>query len=254
MKFAKSIHAPRHVRIQIESIGDIEIDQSSTSFLMDRKHNMLKISSLLALVGASISVMAFLFNEKETSDSMSVSELFAKVKTVTDGGDFESAIELVDDADVESVFKESCIVGNKGVDADKLVFLAFSEDAIIIPGVSNELKTEIWRQRAFMEIPGTGDDLAISDRELRRRWFDSVASFELKFNARVYRQGVAIGKFPALPLSGEDVRRRLHIDEATWKKLPIEIQTTLELLANNEASEQRKIDEAPSVPDHDHLE
>lgn len=213
---------------------------------------MLKISSLIVLVFASISMLAFLFNGKEASDSMSVSELFAMVKTLTDSGDFESAIKLLDSADTNSVFEASCMDKKGRVDPDKLVFLAFAEDTIVIPGISSELKVEIWKRKAFKEIPGTGDDVAISDRELRRRWFESVANFELKFNARVYRQGVAIGKFPALPLSSEDVRRRLHIDGNTWKSLPIEIQSTLELLTNEIASKQRTVDEGPSVPNHDH--
>ncbi len=184
---------------------------------------------------------------------LSIKDLFADLASLIQAGDFEGAAKRLEGVDIDSMFRKSSLPEKTQTsDRRSVVFLGYAEYAFHIPGIPSDLKAKTWRRKNFLEVPGTGDDLPLSDGQLRRRWFDVVGSFVLKFNTRTYREGVALGDLPALPLTATAVRRILLFDEDTWNRLPIEVQVTLEILVNDR--QQRDVDDSPSNPEHGHSE
>lgn len=113
-------------------------------------------------------------------------ELLESIRNLTINGRYESAVLLIEGVDVKSLFERSFKADSEG-EPEEMYFLAYAEEMIIIPGVPIELQATLQSQQAYREVPGTGDDIPISDIRLRQRWIDAVANLAREFNSLVYR-------------------------------------------------------------------
>jgi len=171
--------------------------------------------------------------KEENNPIRDVEKVLTDLETAVSAKDFAKAINLLDEFEMNSFFQElerrDGQVGNATEFPVK--FLAYAEDLILIPGIPTELRVKVFQQEMFAEIAGTGDD-SEAPAELHRSWFETASNFVLRYNTRMYRRAIARGKVSALPYKSNEVRRFLHLDQATWDNLPVEVQVTLEIMVN----------------------
>ncbi len=115
----------------------------------------------------------------------SVDILLAQISAAVEVGDYDEAMRMLHAADVDGMVR-TLLDANRGSEHG-YYFLAYAEDALLIPGVPLDFETRVIRDRRFREIPGTGDDCPINDPEMRRKWFECVSGFALRFNRKIYR-------------------------------------------------------------------
>ena len=167
--------------------------------------NIICYKQRLSLVVFSMMVAGCLTGQEKQSscgDDLAINDLFKEIKNLTDAREFKKASLLVREVDIEKLIKKSIIDKKTGkVKLNKLIFLAYAEETILIPGIPINLETKELADKKYRVIPGTGDDLPISDQKLRAEWFDAVSNLALKYNTRVYKLGIEYKKFDQPVLS-----------------------------------------------------
>jgi hypothetical protein len=126
-----------------------------------------------------------LFRCQTSEPPADLADLQAAVKNSVKRYDFDCANSIVLQANASAIAENEI----RGSSANTVLFAAFSDFSIQIPGVAKSLETDLLSRRRFVEIPGTGDDVpfavSLGSSLTYDAWQKNVEEFATQYNRAV---------------------------------------------------------------------